>query len=130
MLCTPGLPVAPRLPIPQGLAKGLAYLWPQVSWGFKEELCQMHYTQMGSVNPGSSPGLCGPYRTSLASSGPSEDDAGLFLSPQAASAFASHGLSPLNISSCLESCRCGGSLTLQETAACTGPGRFAASFQT
>lgn len=60
MLCPPWLPVAPRLPIPQGAAKGLAYLWSQVSWGFREALCKIYYMHMGSINPGSSPGLCGP----------------------------------------------------------------------
>ena len=61
--------------------------------------------------------------------GPLEDYAGTFLSPQAASVFTSYQLSPFNVSSCLEACRRGCNFTLQETAVCTAPGRFAASFQ-
>lgn len=60
MLCPPWLPVASKIPIPLGAAKGFASFWSQVSWGFRSQLCKMHYVRMGSVNPGGSPGLCGP----------------------------------------------------------------------
>lgn len=61
--------------------------------------------------------------------GPWRMTQGHFCPPQAASAFTCYGLSPFNTSSCLEACRRGCNFTLRETAACTAPGCFAASFQ-